>query len=180
MSNLGDFFLGLAFWLLLMVFIFNLISDKTQPNAQDTTLKLQNQIEDLQQQCKRLREELKQQSQWQDNDLKQAAFEELKSLLINYPTVCQIVQNKPDLPAKNLVALFTPLDNLLESWNYEVIGHPWQQVKYNPQYHQPDDDEIQEGELVYIRFVGYKQGNNILVPAKVSRYLPEGNAPSYN
>ena len=29
-----------------------------------------------------------------------------------------------------------------------------------------------EGELVYIRFIGYQKGDNILYPAKVSRTLP--------
>jgi hypothetical protein len=78
------------------------------------------------------------------------------------------------LPAKNLVALFTPLENLLKSWGYEPIGTPWEQAPYNPQLHQPDVSDITEGELVYIRFVGYRDADRILSPAKVSRTLPPG------
>ncbi|RUS97904.1 hypothetical protein [Trichormus variabilis] len=81
---------------------------------------------------------------------------------------------KPDLPAKNLVSLFTSLDNLMDSWGYTVIGETWEQVNYNPQIHQADSDDIQEGELVYIRFIGYQNCDKILYPAKVSRTLPAG------
>jgi hypothetical protein len=88
-----------------------------------------------------------------------------------------MAQSKADLPAKNWVALFTPLENLLKSWEYEPIGTPWQQVPYNPQWHQPDTDDMEQGEWVYIRFVGYRHGERILCPAKVSRTLPPGIQP---
>ena len=83
-----------------------------------------------------------------------------------------MVEAKPDLPAKNLVPLFTPLDNVLASWGYEQIGSPWEQVPFNPQLYQADTNDIAEGDLVYIRFVGYRNGSRILSPAKVSRTLP--------
>ena len=35
-------------------------------------------------------------------------------------------------------------------------------------------EDIQPEELVYIRFVGYREGEQILCPAKVSRTLPGG------
>jgi len=73
---------------------------------------------------------------------------------------------KPDLPA------FTSLENLLENWGYETIGKPWEKVNYNPQIHQADSDDIEVGESVYIRFVGYRDGDNILKSAKVSLNLP--------
>ena len=97
---------------------------------------------------------------------------QLHSLLTSYPTVRAIVKTKPNLPAKNLVALFKPLDNLLANWGIETIGKPWEKAPYNPQLHQSDSQDIEEGELVYIRFIGYRQGDRILSPAKVSRTLP--------
>ncbi|MCT7966756.1 XRE family transcriptional regulator [Laspinema sp. D1] len=134
---------------------------------------------ELRQQCQRLREELDQQKSQIWDEFCQSTFEELQTLLTNYPTAAEMARIKPDLPAKNLTALFAPLDNLLENWGYEPIGHPWESVAYNPQFHQGDSDEIQPGEAVYIRFVGYRQGDRILSPAKVSRTLPRGiNASS--
>jgi len=131
-------------------------------------------IEELKQQCFRLRDELQQQKTQITADFRRATFEQLQTLLTSYPAARKMAEAKPDMPAKNLSALFTPLENLLLSWGFEAIGSAWQQVSYNPQLHQPDVEDITEGELVYIRFVGYRDGEIILAPAKVSRTLPAG------
>lgn len=131
-------------------------------------------LEALRQECLRLRNQLQQQGAELTNDLRDATFQQLQTLLTNYPSVRQMVQAKPDLPARNVFSLFTSLDNLLESWGYKPIGSVWEQVPYKPQLHQPDTAGIEEGEPVYIRFVGYQNGERILCPAKVSRTLPGG------
>ncbi|NER30054.1 MAG: helix-turn-helix domain-containing protein, partial [Symploca sp. SIO1C4] len=115
-------------------------------------------IEQLRQQCQQLQEELQQQLHQLRANERRSTFCQLQTLLTNYPTARSIVQRKPDLPAKNLVAILMSLDNLLKSWGYQFIGSVWEQVPYNPQLHQPDTDDIQPGELVYIRFVGYREG----------------------
>lgn len=130
--------------------------------------------EELRQQCLRLRDELQQQKSQLSADFRDAAFEQLQTLLANYPSARKMAEAKPTLPAKNFIALLTPLDNLVESWGWQRIGSAWEQVAYNPQLHQPDADDIQEGDLVYIRFVGYRDRERILCPAKVSRTLPGG------
>ncbi len=134
-------------------------------------------ITELQQQCQRLREELISQRLQLKSDFSDATFEQLKTLLINYPSACKMAQTMPDLPARNLIALFTPLENLLQNWDIEAIGSPWQSVSYDSHIHQPDADDIAVGESVYIRFVGYRHKNSgqILCPAKVSRTLPAIN-----
>lgn len=128
--------------------------------------------DDLRQECLRLQQTLEQQQtrlseEWQHN-----TFDKLQTLFTNYPSAQKIAQLKPDLPAKNLTALFTPLDNLLDDWGWEAIGNAWDQVPYNPQLHQADSADIQPGESVYVRFVGYRKEAAILCPAKVSRTLP--------
>ncbi len=109
--------------------------------------------------------------------IQEECFEQLQSLLTNYPTAKMMVKFKPELAAKNVIALLKPLDNLLSYWQINTIGKPWQKVNFNPQLHQADCDEINEGDLVYIRFVGYSQQttNHVLVKAKVSRFLPGQN-----
>ncbi len=134
-----------------------------------------SELDTLRTECLRLREQLQQQRVELTTEFHHSTFEQLQTLLINYPSVRQLVQVKPDLPAKNLTSLFTSLDNLISSWGYESIGQVWEQVAYNPQLHQPDADDIEIGELVYIRFVGYRDGEHILYPAKVSRTLPMKN-----
>ncbi|WP_375510752.1 hypothetical protein [uncultured Nostoc sp.] len=128
----------------------------------------------LHQEGLRLHEELQQQRLELTDEIRSSTFEQLQTLLTNYPSIHQMVRVKPELPAKNLLSMFTSLDNLLYKWGYEQIGKPWEQVAYNPQIHQPDAADITEDELVYIRFVGYQHQGRILAPAKVSRTLPGG------
>lgn len=109
-------------------------------------------------------------------EIQHHTFDRLQTLLTSYPSARQMAQAQPTLPAKNLVALFRPLDTLLSEWRIHPIGSPWDQVPYDPQLHQPDSPEIAAGDPVYIRFVGYRQGERILCPAKVSRSLPGGAA----
>ncbi|MBD2452009.1 molecular chaperone GrpE [Nostoc sp. FACHB-152] len=128
----------------------------------------------LHQEGVRLHEELQQQRLELSEEFRTSTFEQLQTLLTNYPSIHQMVNIKPELPVKNLLSMFTPLDNVLAKWGYEQIGKPWEQVPYNSQLHQPDNADITEGELVYIRFVGYQHQGRILCPAKVSRTLPGG------
>jgi hypothetical protein len=160
---------------IILRFLFPETQEDTPTNHQAiTSTDTEQKIKDLELQCQRLREELKQQSQQLQSDFQNETFTQLQTLLRNYPTVKTMALAKPELPAKNLVSLFTPLDNLITSWGYTPIGETWEQVNYNPQLHQADSDDIQEGELVYIRFIGYQDGDKVLYPAKVSRTLPAG------
>jgi hypothetical protein len=167
--------LGIIIYTLLRLFLFPNKTQLADISPISATSHDQDQrIQELENQCQRLREELKQHSQQMRLDFKNETFTQLQTLLSNYPTVQKMALAKPDLPARNLVSLFTPLENLLASWGYAPIGKPWEQVKYNPQLHQADNEDIQEGESVYIRFIGYLDGDKILYPAKVSRTIPGG------
>lgn len=132
----------------------------------------ENKISDLEQQYEELKQDLDRQTVELNFDFQANVFEQLHSLLTSYPTAKVMIKIKPNLPASNLIALFKPLDNLLQSWDVIQIGQPWQQIPYNPQLHQPDNQDMVEGELVYVRFIGYMQEDRILYPAKVSRTLP--------
>lgn len=137
-----------------------------------STAKQVREIEALRREGLHLRQQLQNLSSELTQEFQQATFSQLQTLLINYPSLRASVKVKPDLPAKNIISLFTPLDNLIETWGYERIGKAWEQVPYDPQLHQADVSDIKVGEVVYVRFVGYKQGQRILYPAKVSRTLP--------
>ena len=136
--------------------------------------KLAEEIIALTQQCQRLREDLKTQSAQVRADAIAGGFEQIQTLLTQYPSVRKMVESQPDLPARNIVALLTSLENLVKFWECQSIGKPWEMVPYDPQIHQSDVGDIQVGESVYVRFVGYQKGDRILIPAKVSRTLPAG------
>lgn len=143
-------------------------------SSSEQIISQKSKIEELEKEIARLRSRIQQQGAENTADLRYLTFQQLQTLLTNYPTARQMAIVKSDLPAKNIIALFSSLDNLLETWGYEQIGAVWEKVSYDPQIHQADASDIKEGELVYIRFVGYKQGERILCPAKVSRTLPPG------
>ncbi|MBW4508043.1 MAG: hypothetical protein KME64_16245 [Scytonematopsis contorta HA4267-MV1] len=148
--------------------------EATQNNYLELQQKLQQLLlekETLRQEGLRLHSELREQRTELTEEFCNSTFEKLKTLLTNYPSIHKMVGYKPEL---HLLSMFTPLDNLLSEWGYEPIGLPWEKVAYNPQIHQPDVGDIAEGELVYIRFVGYQHQDKILCPAKVSRTLPGG------
>ncbi len=177
---LENFALSFVLWVGITLFLFawarNLSpseSPTTRPIA-DVDPQQTQALEELGQECDRLRLELEQLSAQKTEDFRDMTFEELEPLLTNYPTACKLAEQKPDLPAKNLIALFTPLENLINSWGYETIGQVWEEIAYDPQFHQADDESISEGETVYIRFIGYRDGDRILAPAKVSQTLPPG------
>lgn len=175
-ENINDFGFPVVLWLIFAVLFSNIFSQSS--GSQQTKFRSNDsenrELEDLQKQCQLLRNEIKEQSKQLNIDFQRSTFEKLQTLLANYPTACEMAKKKPDLPAKNLVALFISLGNLLSDWGYETIGSPWEQVEYDPQLHQPDTEDIESGESVYIRFVGYTDKDKILCPAKVSRTLPSG------
>ena len=157
--------------------------EETTATLQATVLEkaaLETQRTALTQQCARLRAASEQTSQQVRADSQKRTFEQIQTLLTQYPTLRRMAAAKPELPARNLTATLTVLDNLIDSWGVEPIGAPWEAVAYDPQLHQGDVADLQVGESVYVRFVGYRQGaaaaQRILVPAKVSRTLPGGMA----
>ncbi|MDY6786231.1 MAG: molecular chaperone GrpE [Cyanobacteriota bacterium] len=177
------FWLGVILWLGLTVLLLAQWGAKSKaeseaplPEAEnEPTDALRSEIEELQGQCRHLRDELQQQSSVLRDDFRAETFAQLQSLLVSYPTARCMARSKPSWPAKNLVSLFSSLEQLIQSWDYDYIGQVWEQVPYDPQLHQPDAEDIAPGELVYIRFVGYRDGDRIFCPAKVSRTLPNSH-----
>ncbi|NJN86535.1 MAG: molecular chaperone GrpE [Leptolyngbyaceae cyanobacterium SL_7_1] len=177
--NLTGF--GIVLQIVLIGIILSMRSSKTTrshdrpmppPIAPLVTNSFEQEAIALRQQCAQLRQQLQQQTHQLTTDFQAATFDQLQPLFINYPTARKMAETHAELPARNLVALFSPLGNLLETWNIQTIGTVWEQVNFDPHLHQPDAADISQGEPVYIRFVGYRQGDRILTPAKVSRTLP--------
>lgn len=176
MENTDYFGFGLLLWLSSMLVIFYFWGKQRQSSTSlpptPTADGDRHRIAALEAECRRLQQELDQSSPNSKIEAQQANFEQIKSLLISFPTAQVMAEKKPSLPAKNLTALLTPLNNLIATWGYEKIGEPWAQVSFDPTIHEPDDPDIQPGEMVYVRFVGYRDRDRILCPAKVSRTLP--------
>ena len=131
---------------------------------------LQQENDRLMQECSQLRQALQQQETMQTTT-RHALFKQLQTLFTHYPSISKVIEAKPDLPAKTIAPLFVPLETLVQSWGFSPIGVAWEQVAYDPKLHQPDAPDIEVGELVYVRYIGYRDGDTVLCPAKVSRTL---------
>jgi molecular chaperone GrpE (heat shock protein) len=60
------------------------------------------------------------------------------------------------------------IDRLIQQWGVTTIGEIGTQITYDPQVHQLIDGTANSGELVTVRFSGYRQGDKLIFRAKVS------------
>ena len=116
----------------------------------------------------KLQQQMLEQQELLEIQFQQASLETIESWLLQWPTAITAVKKNPQLPASRLIALIEPVEQLLKQWNVEAIASVGEQIAYDPQYHQLIKGTAQPGELVEVRYVGYKQEGKLLYKAKVS------------
>ena len=116
----------------------------------------------------KLQQQMLEQQEHLEIQFQQASLETIESWLLQWPTAITAVKKNPQLPASRLIALIEPVEQLLKQWNVEAIASVGEQIAYDPQYHQLIKGTAQPGELVEVRYVGYKQEGKLLYKAKVS------------
>ena len=121
-----------------------------------------------QQEYQKLQQEMTQQREILATEFQQASLETIESWLLQWPTATTAVRQNPQLPAARLLSLVEPVEQLLKQWQVEAIAAVGDELAYDPQYHQLMKGTAQPGELVKVRYVGYKQGDKLLYKAKVS------------
>lgn len=125
------------------------------------------------QEYRRLEEKLDQQRESLTAEFQQASLETIESWLLQWPTAAAAVEKNPELPAAKLLNLVKPVNALLQQWDVTAIGTVGDATEYNPQHHQLLDGEAEPGDRVWVRYVGYQQGDKLLHRAKVSPVAPE-------
>lgn len=121
--------------------------------------------------CERLLKENEQLRQNLIKEYQRDIITILESLLLQLPTINYAIKNNPEIPATRLLPLMQPVQDLLRFWGIETIGEVGETVKYDPQIHElmeDTQDDTQIFEMVKIRYVGYRQGEDLLYRAKVS------------
>ncbi|MFE4106615.1 helix-turn-helix domain-containing protein [Almyronema epifaneia] len=116
----------------------------------------------------RLQQQLSEQKQQLKQKFQQESLDALEAWLLNWPTAAYAAQNNPQIPATRLLPLVRPLETLLADWGVEAIAAVGAELAYDPQQHQLIDGSAQPGDLVRVRYVGYRQGDKLLHRAKVS------------
>ena len=121
-----------------------------------------------QQEYQKLQQEMLQQQEFLEAEFQKASLETIESWLLQWPTAVAAVHKNPQLPAERLLTLIKPIEQLLKQWDIKTIASVGDELSYDPQYHQLLKGTAEPGELVKVRYVGYKQEDKLLYKAKVS------------
>lgn len=130
---------------------------------------LQTEISDLKAEYQRLQNNIDDQRHQQQQEWQQAALDTLETWLLQWSAAAAAASSNPQFPAKTLVTLAQPVNDLLEQWGVEAIGTVGEMVDYDPQLHQlmTTGEELEPGDPVKVQNVGYKQGDRLLHRVKV-------------
>ena len=126
----------------------------------------------LRQEYQRLQQQLEQQRESLRQEFQQSSLQLLESWLVQWPTAAYAAQQNQQLPAARLLPLVRPVEQLLQEWGVDAIASVGSEIAYDPHLHQLMEGTAQPGELVRVRYTGYRQGDKLLYRAKVS---PVGN-----
>jgi molecular chaperone GrpE (heat shock protein)/DNA-binding Xre family transcriptional regulator len=129
---------------------------------------LQQAVTDLKQEYQRLQAQLVNQRQELCQEFQQASLQVIESWLLQWPTAAHKAQENSQLAAVKLLPLVRPIQQLLQQWGVEAIAPVGAEIPYDPQFHQLLEGTAQLGEIVKVRYTGYRQGEKLLYRAKVS------------
>jgi transcriptional regulator with XRE-family HTH domain len=127
-----------------------------------------DQLEALRQEYARLQQAMQQQAEVVRSQLQTEALQTLEAWLTQWPTAAHAAEQNEQLPAKRLLPLVKPIENLMEHWGVVAIAHVGNEVAYDPQQHQLMNGTATPGDLVRVRYAGYRQGDKLLQRARVS------------
>jgi molecular chaperone GrpE (heat shock protein) len=129
-------------------------------------------VEVLRQEYQRLQQQLEHQRESLIQEFQQSSLQVLESWLVQWPTAAYAAQQNQQLPAVRLLPLVRPVEQLLQQWGVEAIASVGSELAYDPHLHQLMEGTAQPGELIRVRYTGYRIGEKLLYRAKVS---PIGN-----
>ncbi len=112
--------------------------------------------------------ELAQQRSQLTQEFQQEVLNSLESYLTYWPTAVTKVQENPQMLASKIIPLTKPIDQLISQWGITIIGQVGHTIAYNPQEHQLMEGSANPGDLVMVRYVGYRQGDRLIFRAKVT------------
>jgi len=151
-----------------LVAIFSESSVREEKNL-DSELSNTREIADLRREYERSLLQLEQQRELLLQEFQQSSLQLLESLLLQFPTAAHKAKENPQLAAVKIVPLVEkPLEKLLQQWGIEAIAPVGAEIPYDPQVHQLMEGNAHIGEIVKVRYTGYRQADKLLYRAKVS------------
>jgi molecular chaperone GrpE (heat shock protein) len=122
----------------------------------------------IEKEYRHLQTQIQQQREILSEEFRQQTLQILESWMIQWPTAANKAQTDPQWPAVKLLPLLRPVEKLLETWEVEAIATVGASIPYDPQIHQLMAGTAQPGEIVKVRYNGYRQGKKLLHRVKVS------------
>ena len=123
----------------------------------------------LKQEYQRLQKQLENQRDTLKQEFQQSSLQILESWLVQWPTAAYAAGQNQQLPAVRLLPLVRPVEQLMQEWGVEAIASVGSEIPYDPQWHQLMEGIAQAGELVKVRYTGYRlRDSKLLHRAKVS------------
>ncbi|ACB00612.1 nucleotide exchange factor GrpE [Picosynechococcus sp. PCC 7002] len=143
--------------------------DHLQQQLTDQAEAQAQQEETLKAEYARLETQLDSQQAQNEQRWQQEALDILEAWLLQWSAAAKAAQDNAQFPARTLVALTQPFEQLLASWDVTPIGTVGEIVDYDPQEHQlvKNHGDVGPGDAVVIQNAGYRQGDRLLHRAKV-------------
>ncbi|MFN9226902.1 MAG: helix-turn-helix domain-containing protein, partial [Pseudanabaena sp.] len=137
--------------------IAKFISDSNNPESPIS------EIAALREEYQRLQQKLELQKFELRSQFERETIQQLESLILQLPSAAYAAQQNPNMLAKNILPLLRPIDALLQKWGITAIGAVGKEVNFDSQKHQlmEGSDEIKEGDIAIVRYVGYMQGEKL-------------------
>lgn len=130
---------------------------------------LSQELAALKQEYDRLQATMDQQKQGLWQEFQHSTLQSLESLLLQFPTAAYAAEHNPHAPAVKLLPLvLRPIEQLLHAWEITAIATVGSEIPYDPHQHQLMEGTAQPGDLVKVRYTGYRQKDKLLYRAKVS------------
>jgi molecular chaperone GrpE (heat shock protein) len=128
-------------------------------------------LDSLHQEYQYLQRQFQQQRETLQSEFQYQSLQTLESFLTYFPTAKSAAAKNPDFPASKIFPLVQSIDRLISQWGVTVIGEVGSELIYDPRWHQLIEGTANAGELVVIRYVGYRQGDKPIFRAKVSKLI---------
>lgn len=122
----------------------------------------------IQKEYDRLQIQLSEQRETVLQEFQQSSLQTLEPWLIQWSAAAYAAQQNPQAPAVKLLPLVRPIEQLLQQWGIEPTTIVGAEIPYDPQQHQLMGGTAEPGDLVRVRYAGYRHYDRLLHRAKVS------------
>lgn len=126
-----------------------------------------DQMPAIQKEYNRLQTQLSEQRETLLQEFQQTSLQTLEPWLIQWSAAAYAAQQNPQAPAVRLLPLVRPIEQLLQQWGIEQTAIVGSEIPYDPQQHQLIGGTAEPGDLVRVRYAGYRQYDRLLYRAKV-------------